>query len=67
MIYEDIQKAVRESIIAVEGVILVNTNDDRLIVKVFPQHDFGGINLRWVHIWISYCACTFSQNIHHDH
>ena len=36
IINEDIRKARRESIIAIEAVILPNANDDHLVVEVFP-------------------------------
>ena len=36
---EDICKACRESIIAIEGVFLLKANDDCLVIKVYSQYD----------------------------
>ena len=39
IIDKGIQKAIGESIIDIEGVALLNTNGNRLVVKVFARHD----------------------------
>ena len=39
MINKDVWKAHRESIIAMEGVILLNANNDHLVVQVFLLND----------------------------